>query len=172
MIMNKIMSIKTKLILLTIIIIIMVITYFYFILRDTSKDVSMEVPYDKVMNKNFTSLQSSILIENSTLHFVKEYPKELNDFENIDTSRVSHIIVPESSIFKFHKALQIKNAVSGITRSYLLGEVNLAESNKSYVIIYSWGILNENHFQEQDDFWDYKKAPWQIKKFNKRYANK
>lgn len=144
---------------------ITVIVYFYFILRNTSKEVSMEFPYAELLNKNLTPLQSSILIENSTMHFTKEFPKELSDIETTDTSRVPHIIIPEGSIFKFCKAIQVKNVVSGNIHSFLLGEVHLTENNEKNMLYYTaGGGLNKNLFQETDDYLEFKKAPWQSEK--------
>jgi membrane-bound acyltransferase YfiQ involved in biofilm formation len=162
------MKLITKIMLIAIIILVAILAYFYKILKSSSKDISTDAPYAVVINKNLIAIQASILIKNSTTLFTTKYPKELNDF--IDTAQVAYTIVPIGSTFKFNKAIQVKNNISGFTRTYLLGEVNLFNTNKNYTVIYSWGILNDNHFQKNEDYWEFKKAPWELEKSKNIYV--
>ncbi|MDZ7896897.1 MAG: hypothetical protein U5N85_02555 [Arcicella sp.] len=164
---------KIKIILLVVVFIIVIfLAGLYYLLTDRVKDVSTNIPYTEIINKDLISIRPSILIENYNFEFVKEYPKGLNNYENIDTSQVAHITVPEGSIFKFHKALQIQNAGSGFIYSYLLGEVKLAKSNEKYAVMYSWGFLKEDIFQKTDSYWEFKIAPWQIEKTRNIYLKR
>lgn len=163
------MSLKVKIILSAVVIFIMVIGYFYLVLRDEVKEVSSDIPYSEIINDDLIALRSSILIDNSALSYSKEYPKELENCENIDTSQVFYTVVPKRSIFKFKKALQIMNGTSGFTRSYLFGEVSLAGTKEIHAIMYSWGLLEQDVFQRTDDYWKFEIAPWQTDRTKNQY---
>lgn len=166
---QKNMNLKAKIILSAAVIFTMIIVYFYLVLRDEVKEVSSDIPYSEIINDDLIAFRSSIFIDNSALPYSKEYPKELENYENIDTSEVFYTVVPKGSIFKFKKALQIMNSTSGFTRSYLFGEVSLAGTKEKHAIMYSWGLLEQDVFQRTDDYWKFEMAPWQTDRTKNRH---
>lgn len=134
----------------------------FFILRNTKSDVSQQEPYLELINQPLITVNAAILIDNSTMTNEKEYLKELQSADNIDTTRVNYISVPIGSVFKVHKALHIKRSVSGGAYAVLLGEVELKATNKNYSVLYTWGHFKTICLDDPCDYWAYDQAPWQV----------
>lgn len=164
------MPFKTKTIVLIILAIIAIFIFLlYYVLKNTTKDVSDKEPYAEIMNKQIVTIDDAVYIENTTHLDIKEYPNELQDHQNIDLSRVKHTVVPKGSIVEFNKAISIKGGTSGFTNSYLLGTLTLKETNKKIPIVYSWGFLKTFCLEEPCNYWEFKKAPWQTEIDTKKY---
>ena len=133
--------------------------------------VTESTPYSKFMNKKLVALEDAIILKNETNLYMDEYAMELKNYNTYnDLTLFENTIVPKGSIYTFSKAVEITNGTSGFTRAYLLGEVILAKTNQKHTIIYSCGLLTT--FAKEDkksNYWVYDKAPWQLKKDNKKY---
>ena len=145
--------------------------FFYYVLHDRKKEVTDEIPYATIINKELIGVEDAILIKNKTYQYTDQYAMELRDMDNYDKTLNDYITVPKGSVYSFHKAVAIKNGNSGNTFSYLLGEVTLKNTNRKYPIIYLWGTLNSDIYQKSDDYWSFGKAPWQEEKDTKKYQN-
>lgn len=165
------MTSKTKYILIAIIIssLIIIGLIFYIALRNTSKDISNKEPYAELINRQIIIIEKAILIENSTMEFTEEYANELQDYQTIDTARVKFTIVPKGSILEFKKAVQVKRAVSGSKYAYLLGELISKDTNEKMPILYHWGTFKTICIEEPCNYWEHKKAPWQMEIDTKKY---
>ncbi len=166
------MSLTKKTWLVILIVFITVIALFYYVLTDKRRVVTETEPYAQIMNKTLTSLRDAVLIDNSTLQFTTEYPKELQELDSTSIPNPSDIKVPSGATFKFSKAVKITGAVSGSTSSYLLGEVNIVSSGKTFPIIYGWGALKTICITEPCNYWEFKLAPWQKEKDTLMYFEK
>ena len=166
------MSLTKKTWLVTSIIGIAVVGCFYYVLTDKRRIFTDTEPYAQVINTTLTSVQDAVLVDNSTLQFTKEYPKELQGLDSMYMSNPSDIKVPKGSRFKFLKALKITGSVSGFTNSYLLGEVHIVSSGRIFTIIYNWGSLKTLCISEPCNYWEFKLAPWQKEKDRLMYFEK
>ena len=162
------MSSITKIVLLISIVIAVVIFFFYYVLHTREKDISTNNPFAVILNKKLVAVDAAVLIKNSTTYYTDDYPEELTAVDTYDLSVIKHVMVPKESVFTFYKALEITNATSGYTRRFLLGEVVLANTTKNHLIIYSLGFLKTfGKYEQQKNYWDFAKAPWEnVKKEN------
>lgn len=166
------MSLTKKTWLVIAIICIAVVGCFYYVLTDKRRIITNTEPYVQVINTTLTSVQDAVLVDNNSLQFTKEYPKELQVLDSMYISQPSDIKVPKGSSFKFLEALKITGSASGLTNSYLLGEVYIAASGKSFPIIYNWGSLKTLCISEPCNYWEFKLAPWQKEKDRLMYFEK
>lgn len=162
-------TILTYIIVFILVLIVIVGLFFYLALRNKKKEVSTKEPYAAIMGQQLLSLHDALLIDNSTLHFAKKYPNELQDGESIDTAHVKHRVIPKGSTYRLDQAFHITHGVSGNTFAYLLGEVMDKDTQTKYPIIYQWGNFKTICLEAPCNYWEYRKAPWQAEIDAKKY---
>ena len=97
------MSVKTKIILGIIVFIAAIVLFFYYVLHDRKKEVTDEIPYATIINKELIGVEDAILIKNETYQYMDQYAMELKDIDNYDKTLNDYITVPKGSVYSFHK---------------------------------------------------------------------
>jgi hypothetical protein len=161
---------KTSTILIGIILFIVVMGYFIiktlFIPKTTH--VNKEDPYQNYIGKTLTLKEEVTLAENLP-NFVFKEPffittqKEL--FEGIEPTEV----LPVGHDIKLIDAFHQKEKISGVTTSYVIGEVYSPTLNKTIRFEHSWGYLHDFCVEEPCHYWTFEKAIWQNEEDNAKY---
>lgn len=114
-------------------------------------------------------MENALLVKNSTLDLEKEYPTELQNFQVLDSTIAQNKVIPKGSVLVFTKAIQVNRAVSGSKYTYLLGNyVNPATKAKT-PILYHWGTYKTICINKPCNYWEHKKAPWQLQIDSTKY---
>ena len=154
-------KLKKRMIIVAIVIGLCASIIFYFVFAYRPKDVSNKTPYAPIINTKLVTIEDAIIIKNSTTHYINEYPNELQDFHTINTSVVDFIKIPKGSVIEFQKAVKVSHFVSGGKYVYLLGNLLDEKMNYTKPIIYQWGYFKTICIDDDCNYWEHRKAPWQ-----------
>ena len=131
-------------------------------------DVSEKQPYRAIIHKKLQTVNRALLTESSMKTFgaFEEIRFEINDYSEMDTANLSYSDIPVGSVLEFQKAVEFTNAVSGLRSVYLIGTLS-TKPNAS--VLYRWGAFKSICLSEPCDYWEHRKAPWQVEINAKRY---
>lgn len=108
------MSVKAKIILGILVFIAAIVLYFYYVLHDRKKEVTDNIPYTTIIDKELTGVEEAVLTKNETYYYREQCAMELVNIDDYDKTLKDYIIVPKGSVYSFHKAVAITNGNSGI----------------------------------------------------------
>lgn len=139
---------------------------FYVALRSTNADVTARPPYASVMNTALTTNTRLTLAKNLPQFVVSEpyfLTADTQLFEGVE--KVAEL--PAGTVVQFQRALHHTGGVSGVTSSFLIGEV---EANGArYRVEFNWGEHHPLCTQAPCGYWTFPQAPWQSSADTNKY---
>jgi hypothetical protein len=153
-------------ILIIVLALIVIVGVFYFALRDTTRDVSHQVPYADLLNRPLYTQTESMLAKN-----LEAFHREEINFITTDTKLFEGVeplanLALDTKII-FTKAIHYRNGVSGVTHSVLMGKVWVNE--KEFPFEYSWGEFHSICLEQPCNYWTFPQAIWQTETDNAKY---
>ncbi|MBL7856388.1 MAG: hypothetical protein JNM57_01770 [Cyclobacteriaceae bacterium] len=150
------------LVIISVVVLALVVLFFWFVLRNKSRDVSKTEPYLYILNADLVTTSEVMLIENTSFTNVKnEFPSEISNSRKIDTTRVKNEKIPIGSTVTFSRAIHYKNSTSGMHAAVLLGKVKMKDSQAVHKIVYIWGRFKTMCINEPCMYWEYEKGFWE-----------
>lgn len=148
---------------------------FYYTLKDKVKDVSNQQPFSEIVGKTLTLQRPVTLVKNDVgSGSVRDYQlyDAADEFQGMtDDDKIIRIPVAAGTKINIKSVKMIKNAVSGFSRPYVIGTIQLPESGEVVEFDYSWGKQSiEKLFDKIDKRWSFPLAVWETEINTEVYA--
>jgi len=128
------------------------------VLRPRNKDISNKEPYNKVVDKIYTTKQVCYL------HIDALKGKKSKAYSlRMEIDRPEYFIkIPIGTEMKIKSAVSSYGAVSGTTSEYLEGTIYVKELNREVKFNYYWS--DKTYLSDNNYYYIYELAPWQNKR--------
>jgi hypothetical protein len=137
--------------------ILLFVVAFWYVLRDTTKEVSAQEPYRQVLYKELYTTQPSVLAKN-----LPEFSKKKSFFITEDTTLFEGVEkiadLPVGTKLRFEGAYEIQHGTSGHRYSILTGKVRIQDIE--YDFEYPWGEYTRITLRPEPE-WQFPKAVWE-----------